>query len=129
MAKSGSSTEEERVFTCSNPVCGRTFSVPMKVVDLRVNDPEPYLACPHCLERIASDAGPKVDDSAMDVTVENVDSKPEQQREFERTVEGLAAKCAYHLGFLSERSSKEEIPEDCIVCENIVKCMLKSVRD
>jgi hypothetical protein len=115
--------------TCSNPVCGRTFSVPMKLVDLRVTDPEPCLACPHCLGRIASDVGSRVDDSATNVKVENVDSKLEQPREFERPVEGPIAKCAHHLGFLSERSSKEKIPEECMVCENIVKCILKSLRD
>jgi len=73
--------------------------------------------------------GPGGDDSAINVTVENVDSQPEQPRESERPVEGPIAKCAYHLGFLSERSGKEKIPEECIVCKNIVKCMLKSSRD
>jgi hypothetical protein len=87
------------------------------------------LACPHCLGQIASDLGPRFDDSATNVTVENVESKPEQPRELERHVEGPIAKCAHHLGFLSERSSKEEISEECMVCEKIVRCMLKSVRD
>jgi hypothetical protein len=129
VTKRKGSAEEGRVFTCSNPVCGRTFFVPMKLVDLRVNDPEPCLACPHCLGQIASDLGPRFDDSATNVTVENVESKPEQPRELERHVEGPIAKCAHHLGFLSERSSKEEISEECMVCEKIVRCMLKSVRD
>ena len=121
--------EEGQVFTCSNPVCGRTFSVPMKVVDARLNDHEPYSACPHCLVRIASDASPSDDDSATNVSVGNVNIKLKQPTKFERSVEGPVAKCAYHLGFLSERSGQDKIPEDCLVCENIVKCMLKSIRD
>lgn len=129
MAKSRGSTEEEPAFTCSNPLCGRTFSVPMKVMDLRVNDPELYLACPHCLERIAPDAGSKVEDSATTVAVENVDSKPEQPRKREHPVEESALKCVHHLGYLSGRSSKEKIPEECMICRNIVECMLKSVKD
>jgi hypothetical protein len=28
---------------------------------------------------------------------------------------------------LSKRSSKEKIPEECMMCENIVQCMLKNV--
>ncbi len=35
--------------------------------------------------------------------------------------------CAHHFGYLSKRSTKEKIPEECIVCENIVQCMLKNV--
>ena len=129
MAQNRASREDGKSFRCSNPVCGRTFSVHMKVVDLRVNDPEPYLACPHCLERIAPDAGSEVDDPAMNVTVENVDSKPEQSRKLEHPVKEPTVKCAHHLGYLCERSSKEKIPEECMVCGNLVKCMLKSVKD
>jgi len=36
-------------------------------------------------------------------------------------------RCIHHLGYLSERSKKEKIPEECMVCENIVQCMLKNV--
>jgi hypothetical protein len=123
------SVKEGQVFTCSNPVCGRTFSVPLKVVDARLNDHEPYSACPHCLGRIASDVCPRDEDSATNVSVDNVNIKREQSTDFGRSVEGPVAKCAYHLGFLNERSSQDKIPEDCMVCENIVKCMLKSIRD
>jgi hypothetical protein len=38
------------------------------------------------------------------------------------------AGCRYHLGYLSEREQKEQIPDDCIVCKNIVDCMLKKMR-
>lgn len=35
--------------------------------------------------------------------------------------------CAHYFGYLSQRSAKGEIPEECMVCENIVSCMLKKV--
>ena len=38
------------------------------------------------------------------------------------------ASCQYHLGYLSERSSKEQFPDDCLVCKNIVECMQKKTR-
>ena len=37
--------------------------------------------------------------------------------------------CQYHLGYLSERNSKQQIPDDCLVCENSVECMLKKMRE
>ncbi|MDH7477501.1 MAG: hypothetical protein QHH17_03865 [Candidatus Bathyarchaeota archaeon] len=35
--------------------------------------------------------------------------------------------CVHHFGYLSERKTKEKIPEECMMCENIVQCMLKNV--
>jgi hypothetical protein len=35
--------------------------------------------------------------------------------------------CSHFMGYLSQRSAKEKIPEECMVCENIVQCMLKKV--
>ena len=39
-----------------------------------------------------------------------------------------SSECAYHLGYLSERSSKEQIPDKCMMCKDIVTCMLKKMR-
>jgi hypothetical protein len=35
--------------------------------------------------------------------------------------------CPHFLGYLSKRSSKEKMPEECIMCANVVNCMLKDV--
>jgi hypothetical protein len=35
--------------------------------------------------------------------------------------------CIHHFGYLSKRSKKEKIPEECMICESIVQCMLKNV--
>ena len=37
--------------------------------------------------------------------------------------------CTHHFGYLSERSSKEKIPEECMACPEIVNCMLKAVKN
>jgi hypothetical protein len=39
------------------------------------------------------------------------------------------AACQYHLGYLSERSSKQQIPDDCLVCKDSVECMLRKMRE
>jgi hypothetical protein len=36
--------------------------------------------------------------------------------------------CHYHMGYLSERSSKENISDECLVCKDIVDCMLRKMR-
>jgi hypothetical protein len=37
--------------------------------------------------------------------------------------------CHFHLGYLSERAQKEQIPEECFVCKDIVDCMLRKMRE
>jgi len=36
--------------------------------------------------------------------------------------------CAYHFGYLSERSKGEETPDKCVTCEKTVECMLWKLR-
>ncbi|MEM2968051.1 MAG: hypothetical protein QXJ40_01650 [Candidatus Bathyarchaeia archaeon] len=36
--------------------------------------------------------------------------------------------CSYYLGYLSERSSKDKIPDECMMCKDIVECMLKKAK-
>ena len=108
-------------------MCGKTFPVPNRALDLRAKNPEPYVACPPCLGRILPDLVSEVHGSAIDAP-EDADSRQETVNSFAQRVEEPAAECAHHLGYLSDRSSKK-IPEECMVCGNIVDCMLNSVKD
>jgi hypothetical protein len=36
--------------------------------------------------------------------------------------------CQYHLGYLSEREKNRQIPDECIICKDIVECMLRKMR-
>jgi hypothetical protein len=38
------------------------------------------------------------------------------------------AQCGYHFGYLSERTSGEKIPEDCMVCEKMLDCMVTTAK-
>jgi hypothetical protein len=53
----------------------------------------------------------------------SVDFKEKTLAESSPKVQG----CVHQFGYLSKRSKKEKIPEDCMICENIVQCMLKNV--
>jgi len=39
------------------------------------------------------------------------------------------ASCKHYFGYLSKRSKSDGLPEECMVCPNIVQCMLKSVTE
>lgn len=119
--------------TCSNPECGRDFTNPIVVKDLSSEDSPSYQACPFCLTRLVE-------------KVAEVEEKPQKKKE-SKTKEGVAQhpevmpaqleqqpyaeepKCPHHFGYLSNRSRKETIPEECMTCEKIVECMLKRITE
>jgi hypothetical protein len=109
-----------RTFTCSNPSCKKSFDTPLKTLDLNQDSPRPFDACPYCLNKIP-DA--KLEKNKLEKTVEPSISieMPIQDKE-----KGLT--CHYYLGYLSEREQKEQIPDECIVCKDILECMLRKMR-
>jgi len=104
--------------TCPNPSCGRVFATPLKTLNLR-DSSAPYLACPYCLTKIP------------DAQVENVKHAKQEgghSKEKGPKVKDKPQGCPYHLGFLSERENKQQIPEECIVCSVLLDCMLQKVK-
>jgi hypothetical protein len=85
-------------------------------LNLQQNPTEPYSACPFCLtqEQIIQKAELKID-------LVEAKEKPLKREK--------PSACHHHPGYLSERSSKEQIPDECMVCKDIVECMLKKMRE
>jgi hypothetical protein len=105
-------SKEEELFTCQNVSCKKSFAKPLKAFDVRANQDEAYEACPFCLSKI----------EANDENVSNLSGgKPSAS-----TI--TFVKCGHHLGYLCERSEKEHVPDECILCPDIVSCMLHSLK-
>jgi hypothetical protein len=126
MPKRKERAKEDQQFTCSNSVCGWVFSKPIKVINLRETKSEPYDACPRCLTEIVIGGEPSVD-SKPDIGTETEPSEIKPKLKDKKVEPQPTSPCAYHFGYLSERSRNEKIPDDCVMCEKIVKCMLKTV--
>lgn len=110
------STGGKNAPTCPNPACKRTFSKPLKTLNLQDDSTEPYDACPYCLTKI------------QEMAVKN-ERRPVFQKKPEPEAKPSASKdkpedCKHYLGYLSMRSQKEQIPEECLVCKKTVECML-----
>lgn len=89
-----------------------------------------YEACPHCLTEIAvekpviiSAAGPKIPEKS------EIEEKLLAKEEFDIQTVPEKNECKHYFGYLSKRSSKEGLPEECIMCEKIVQCMLKTITE
>jgi hypothetical protein len=81
------------------------------------NPSEPYAACPYCLTKISA---PKFESKIKSQDRETPSNKAPDK--------GKPSGCRYHLGYLSEREQNQQIPEECILCKDIVECMLHKKR-
>ena len=128
MHRKKQSAKEEK-FACPNSSCGLVFSKPVKVKNVGSEDSRCYDACPRCLTAITLEENTPFAATKSDVTVDDNEGREAVVSSSEeiRARSSATVQCAYHLGYLSERSKNEKIPEDCIVCQNIVQCMLKGV--
>lgn len=118
-------TRKSSVFTCQNISCGKVFTKPIRVLNLQQASQTPYDACPYCLTKIMlieEEVNVTFDEAKETVAEEKVlAEEPVETRE-------KPSSCSYYLGYLSERSSKDTIPDECMTCKNIVECMLRKAK-
>ena len=116
--------KKNSAFTCPNVSCGKVFTKPLRALNLQQDSEGPYDACPYCLTAIT------LDDSSMVTSDEPKETEAEEEEYTEERAEipEKPSECGYHLGYLSERTSKEKIPDECMMCKDIVECMLKKMK-
>ena len=108
-------------------------------MNLQQDSEEPYDACPYCLTEIILQDESNVTCDAPEETFETEEAEEleDAEAEVEETVDVVEeeveppeapSECTHHLGYLSEKSSKEQIPDECMMCKDIVTCMLKKMK-
>ncbi|MGD0643545.1 MAG: hypothetical protein ABSA75_01420 [Candidatus Bathyarchaeia archaeon] len=105
-------------------------------MNLQQDSAEPYAACPYCLTKI-TEAQLEAENKPEKATEPQLEAenKPEKAQIETGLPEEKPTKnrekpltCHHYLGYLSERAQKEQIPDECIVCKDIVECMLRKMR-
>jgi hypothetical protein len=107
-------------------------------LNLQQDTEGPYDACPYCLTEITVEDEPAINFEPETLEAETFESEASVEAEPEveeaapvaETVEVAEApsECAHYLGYLSEKSSKDQIPDECMMCKDIVTCMLKKMK-
>lgn len=98
--------------------CGRAVSTPLRLTDLSRRPVEvTYYACPFCLSRL--------DVEEMAEHLEGSEPSQEEKSMVEK-VEDTVSNCAYEFGYLRSRPKDSVIPDECLICPRILKCMVKS---
>lgn len=137
---------------CPNPKCGEEIAKPILLTDLSQTPAESYYACPRCLTKLDLDheaeEGPETipkptriqDLVEKEETREVEPQKPEERQierpelkdvkpEKEKHAEPEEPKreapsgCPHYLGYLGKRPKNAPIPEECLTCKDMVKCM------
>jgi hypothetical protein len=107
-------------------------------LNLQQENEEPYDACPYCLTEIVVEEEPadvytEPETLEKEEIEEPEETEVEEPAQAEEPVEAPAAEtpseCAHYLGYLSEKSSNEQIPDECMMCKDIVTCMLKKMKE
>jgi hypothetical protein len=82
---------------------------------------KPYASCPYCLTEI-----PEIE--TIEITTFK-EMNAEKTKDNSNKMKENPSDCQFHLGYLSEREQKMQIPEDCIICKDIINCMLKKMKN
>jgi hypothetical protein len=121
----GTPKAEEKL-TCTNSSCGLVFSKPIKVKNLFENS-DIYDACPRCFTALNEiDSGP-YNETELNPYVDACRSEVSSKVGAKKSEPATSKQCAHRFGYLSQRAKNEKIPDDCLTCENIVKCMAKGM--
>lgn len=114
-------TEEETILVCPNKTCGKVFAKPLKTLKIHQVLKENFNACPYCLTEITiTEIKREKPPENEDIEATLTPSKEEVSEEEEKTSE-----CKHQLGYLSEKEHKQQIPEECMVCRELIECMHK----
>lgn len=111
--------EEKTVLTCPNKACGKVFAKPLTTLNLQQSSKESYNACPYCLTEIT------VKENESENPPEKSGTKATFLNETPNRNQENANNCKYHFGFVSEREKSQQIPEECMLCAEIMECMRK----
>jgi hypothetical protein len=116
----------EEKFTCTNSLCGFVFSRPIKVKNL-FEDSEIYDACPRCFTALNGIASVPVTEAELNPCADAGRDEVSPKVTINKTEQDDNKQCARGFGYLSKRAKNENIPDDCMTCDKIVKCMTKGM--
>jgi hypothetical protein len=98
---------------------------------------ELYDACPYCLTEIVMDNEPTIAsaesenfESEETEEPEEAEIKVEEKEYLEEPakIPEIPSECSHYIGYLSEKSAKEQIPDECMMCKDLVTCMLQKMK-
>lgn len=115
---------DEKTIACSYEGCGKSFSRPIGVKVIGPDGAsEIYDACPYCFTKVITHRQglkPVEKISPLPTTLDkDLDMKKNGERKDKQ------AGCPHSFGYLNNRPKGTPIPDVCLTCPKITKCMLQ----
>ena len=110
---SSESSPSTQSMACPNNKCKRVFTKPLELIDLAKPSAKSSYVCPFCLS-ILEPTQPEQE------TV--TETSPSEK--FEDVTKQKEEKCPQFLGYLHKRPKDAPIPEFCLTCPQMMKCLL-----
>jgi DNA-directed RNA polymerase subunit RPC12/RpoP len=89
---------------CPYTKCGKIFNQPIELTIRTKDSSKTYFACPHCFSKV----------DILDKKIENPSKDSLKKDVFS---------CAHFVGYLKTRSKDSPIPDECLTCNKILKCI------
>lgn len=112
-------TEDKTTLVCPNEACGKVFDKPLKTQRIHQGLEDHYNACPYCLTEITiteMESKNPQKKTATEAILSNNDSSKNQEKAFT---------CKHYTGYMSEKEHRQQIPEECMICRELIECMNK----
>lgn len=126
------SSSGEASGTCANlcSECGREFSKPILATNYSVGPAETYPACPYCLSKFDVKAleAPGEEEREVKPQIKTLGERAgpkvvEEKKAEEKKV--ASVECSHRFGYLREKPKDAPIPEECLTCPMMLKCLLQ----
>ncbi len=113
----------EETIVCPNAECGNSFTKPIAVRVGGASASETYDACPRCLSKVTYHN--QVRKSIEETSPHIIASDEDPDKEKDTRVKSKPSGCPHSFGYLSNRPKGASIPDSCLMCPEITKCMLQ----
>jgi hypothetical protein len=106
------------MLTCPNNACGKIFNEPLTTLNLQRSSKEHYTACPYCLTEITIETENINPPEKTTTNTAFVEEVPRQNKD-------KLSNCTHYFGYMSIEENKKQMPEECMLCSEIIECMVK----
>jgi len=96
--------------------CGHAFENPIRLTNLSATPMQIYNACPFCFYKLDEELG------NLRVSTSKNSNTILEKNEKNASLEPVG--CAHYFGYLKKRPKNTPIPEACLTCEKMIKCVL-----
>lgn len=108
---------------CSCEACGRVFENPIRLTNFSAAPMQIYKACPFCFSKLEENVVPEEPSNLKASTPKDASvAFLENQKDVKSSEQ---TSCPHHFGYLKNRPKNTQIPDVCLTCEKMIKCLLE----